>query len=270
MREWISSFVITVIGRMSLRLDRRNGSMGRILKAFPFAKERLIIASGSRRLAAVYVSAGEDTPAVLICHGIGELVEYWAEVQGLLKGMGVSSLVFNYSGYGESTGTVSTAHCEEDAVAAYTELVERGHPSIVLLGFSLGTGVGCAIAPRVKVSGLVLCEGFSTLREAGLARGLPRWLTQMVPDEWATVDRVGSLEMPVLVVHGDQDELFPVSMAKRVVEACGSRGELILIKGMSHNTPIFAPTPAYWKPIAEWVKRRSAGVRAEGLSLTGD
>ena len=90
-----------------------------MLSAFSFDQERLIIPSGERRLSAVYVSAGEDTPAVLICHGIGELVEYWGKVQGLLRDMGVSSLVFNYSGFGTSSGTVSAAHCEEDAIAAY-------------------------------------------------------------------------------------------------------------------------------------------------------
>ena len=72
--------------------------------------------------------------------------------------------------------------------------------------------------------------------------GFPRWLTRMVPDVWDTVHRVGELEMPVLVVHSDVDDLFPLSMAERVVEACGPRGQLIVINGLSHNAPIFAPT----------------------------
>ena len=235
-----------------------------------FANERLVIASGKRRLSAVYVSAGEDTPAVLICHGIGELVEYWGKVQGLLKGMGVSSLVFNYSGYGTSTGHLSTAHCEEDAAAACRELAARGHRSIVLLGFSLGTGVGGAVASRVAIDGLVLCEGFSSLREAAIAMGFPRWITRVVPDAWDTVHRVSALEIPVLVVHSDVDGLFPLSMAQRVAEACGSRGTLVVIEGVSHNAPIFAPTEDYWRPIAEWVKERSSEVSARTLPARGD
>ena len=55
--------------------------MEQMLSAFSLDQERLIIPSGARRLSAVYVSAGEDTPAVLICHGIGELVEYWGKVR---------------------------------------------------------------------------------------------------------------------------------------------------------------------------------------------
>jgi hypothetical protein len=264
MRRAVLSFLLTVTSRLLLRTDRLSGRMGRVLREFSLGngldKERLVIPSGGRRLSAVYVSAGENTPAVLICHGIGELVEYWGKMQCLLKEMGVSSLVFNYSGYGASTGFVSAAHCEEDAVAAYGELVDRGHESIVLLGFSMGTGVGCAVASRIDVDGLVLCEGFSSLREAGMAMGFPRWLTRVVPDAWDTVRKVCDLRIPVLVVHSDKDELFSEAMARRVSEACGARGTLIVIEGLSHNAPIFEPTEEYWRPVMEWVKERSADV----------
>lgn len=270
MRQRFLSFLLTVTSRSLLRSDQLSGRMKQVLSDYPFGGERLVIASGRRRLSAVYVSAGDDTPAVLICHGIGELVEYWGKVQFLLKEMGVSSLVFNYSGYGASSGTLSTAHCEEDAAAAYRELASRGHPSIVLLGFSLGTGVGCAVASRIEVDGLVLCEGFSTLREAGAAMGFPRWVTRVVPDAWDTVRRVCELEMPVLVVHSDVDGLFPLSMAKRVADACGERGTLIVIHGLSHNTPIFTPTEDYWQPIVDWIRQQSSDVLPRRLPVAGD
>jgi uncharacterized protein len=263
MRQGLLSVLLTVISRLILRDDRLSGRMGRMLERFSFSKERLVISSGWRRLSAVYVAAGQNAPAVLICHGIGERVEYWSGVQELLKAMGVSSLVFNYSGYGESSGRVSTENCEEDALAAYQELVSRGHRSIVLLGFSLGTGVSCAVASRMDVDGVVLCEGFSSLREAGMAMGFPRWMTRVAPDVWDSVGRVGELRMPVLVVHSDVDGLFPLSMAERVAVACGEHGKLLVIRGVSHNAPIFAPTDEYWQPVAEWVKGRSTKVIVE-------
>jgi alpha-beta hydrolase superfamily lysophospholipase len=270
MREALLTLLLNVTSRLLLRSDRMNGIMEQMLNAFTFANERLVIPSGKRRLSAVYVSAGEETPAVLICHGIGELVEYWGRVQGLLQGMGVSSLVFNYSGYGTSTGHLCTAHCEDDAIAACKELAGRGHRSIVLLGFSLGSGVSAAVASRVDIDGLVMCEGFSTLREGAIAMGFPRWVTRVVPDAWDTVHRVSALEMPVLVVHSDVDGLFPLSMAERVAEACGPRGRLIVINGVSHNAPIFAPTEDYWQPIADWVKQRSSEVPAGRLPVASD
>ena len=178
--------------------------------------------------------------------------------------MGVSSLVFNYSGYGESSGSISSSHCEQDAIVAFAELLPRGHRTIFLLGFSLGSGVVCAVAAHLNADGVILCESFSTLREAGSAIGFPGWMTQVIPDVWKNVDRVSELKLPVLVMHSDGDRLFPVSTAKRVVAGCGARGELILISGLSHNAPIFAPSKAYWQPVAEWVKRQHSEVAAAG------
>jgi pimeloyl-ACP methyl ester carboxylesterase len=261
--------ILTVISREIFRRDRRNGKMKRILDAFSFAEQKLVLESGGRRLSAVYVSAGNDAPAVLICHGIGEVVEYWGRVQQAFQEMGVSSLVFNYSGYGASTGVVSAAHCEEDVIAAYRALVDRGHRAIVLLGFSLGTGISCAAASRIEVDGLILCEGFTTFREAAMSIGCPQWLTRTVPDVWDTVVRVCNLSVPVLVVHSDADELFPMTMAEHIAEACGSRGELIVVNGLVHDAPIYTATPIYWQPIADWVKRRSVEVgKEESLSTS--
>jgi pimeloyl-ACP methyl ester carboxylesterase len=229
--------------------------MGEILGAFSCDSSRLVISSGGRELSAVYVQAEGNAPTFLICHGIGERVEYWGGVQRLLQRLGISSLVFNYSGYGASSGNVSAAHCEEDAMAAYRELVGRGCQSIFLVGFSLGSRVVSAVASKLKVEGVILCEGYSTLREAAGAIGLPQWIACIVPNVWETVDRVRELEVPVLVMHSDEDRMFPLTMAKRVAEACGRRGELIVVHGLSHDSPIFAPTESYWGPVADWAKR---------------
>jgi alpha-beta hydrolase superfamily lysophospholipase len=262
-RDEVLSLFLTFASRTLLRRDRENGTMSEVERAFAFEDQRLVIKSGERDLSAVYVSAQTDGPALLICHGIGECVEYWGGVQELLAEMGVASLVFDYSGYGKSSGDVSTAHCEEDAMAAYRELVERGHQSIFLLGFSLGSGVAGAVADRLSVNGVILCEGFSSLRDAGMALGSPEWLTCIIPDSWRTVQHVCDLKLPVLVVHSDQDELFPISMAQRVADACKERGELLVIEGLRHNEPLFRPVERYWGPIAEWAKElKRAAVEA--------
>jgi hypothetical protein len=267
MRDQILSFALDVVGRVFLRRDRLNGSMKRLVDAFAFDRERLIIRSGGRELSAVYVRAGDDAPVFLICHGIGEQVEYWSGVQELLKGMDVSSLVFNYSGYGASSGRVSVAHCEEDAIAAYRELKSRGHRSIFLMGFSLGTGVVLAVAPQLKIDGVILCQGYSTLREAALAMGFRRWMTHAMPDAWHNLRQLNKTTAPVLVVHSDGDQLFPVAMAKRVHEACGESGELIIVSGFAHDGPVYFPTEAYWRPVVEWAERISSKSAAEELPV---
>jgi hypothetical protein len=268
-RQRILSAALHGINRIFYRRDLLDGTMKRLLDAFAWDAERLVIRSGGRELSAVYVLAGTGAPAFLICHGIGERVEYWSGVQQMLKTMGISSLVFNYSGYGASSGKVSVAHCEEDAVAAYGKLAGRGHcGSIFLLGFSMGSGVVLAVAPQLDVDGVILCEGYATLREAAVAIGFPRWSTCMMPDVWQNINQVAKLQAPVLVVHSDEDRLFPLTMAERVCKACGENGELIMVPGLSHDAPVYAPTKAYWQPVVEWAKRHSRQATIDGSSVS--
>jgi hypothetical protein len=81
---------------------------------------RHVIHSGKNVLDAVFVTRDANTvkASLLICHGIGETVEHWLGVQQLLAASGVASLVFDYSGFGRSSGFFNAKRCERDAVAA--------------------------------------------------------------------------------------------------------------------------------------------------------
>ena len=219
--------------------------------------EEFFFASGSRRLAGVFVPGEEGGPVVLICHGIGETVGHSSGVQALLKDQGVGSLVFDYSGYATSSGKIRAEHCDEDLVFAYAELRRRVGKSVpvFVLGFSLGSGIAATGIGGLEPppSGLILCEAFSSFREAVCAAGLPRWLARELPNIWNTVERVKSIGLPICVVHSDGDRLFPLEMPRRIVESCGERSELIVVEGLSHSEPYLKPTEVYWGPIVEWV-----------------
>jgi len=264
MRDQLFTLSLAAISRILVFRDRRNGSYDRVCSVPCRDDERLTIQSGGRILDAILVSAGDDAPAVLICHGIGEIVEYWGPTQRLLQVLGITSLVFDYSGYGRSTGLPTTAHCEEDAIAACKELTHRTSSPLFMLGFSLGTGISASVAARLPIDGLILCEGYTSLREAAASVGFAPWIAREVPDTWQTERCVSELSIPVLVMHSDADDLFPVSMAKRVAEACKGHGELMVIPGLSHNEPIFIPTKDYWGPVADWMHKHAQSLRATG------
>jgi alpha-beta hydrolase superfamily lysophospholipase len=195
---------------------------------------------------------------ILLCHGIGETVEHWSAVQALLHELGVGSMVFNYSGYGRSSGVVRAEHCDEDFVAAYAELRRRVGPEtrVFVLGFSLGSGIAASgvreLTPRP--AGLIVCEAYTSFREAVCELGFPRWVALGFPDVWNTVAAAPLAGVPVLVVHSDADRLFPVAMARRIADACGERGELLVVNGWGHAEPYKRPTDKYWGPIAAWVR----------------
>ena len=220
-------------------------------------REEFFFASGRRRLAGVFVPGVDGGPVILICHGIGETVGHWSGVQALLRERGVGSMVFNYSGYGASSGKVRSEHCDEDLVSAYAELRRRVVTSVpvFVLGFSLGSGIAASgvggLEPQPQ--GLILGEAFSSFREAVGAAGCPRWLARELPDVWNTVERVRSIGLPICVVHSDGDRLFPLEMPRKIVASCGELGELIVIAGLSHNEAYLKPTDVYWGPVVEWI-----------------
>ena len=213
------------------------------------------IASGKNTLHAVLARPeGQIGSVLLICHGIGETVGRWHGVQQLLAAHGAASLVFNYSGYGKSSGQISSAQCERDAVAAFTYLqgLMPGMP-VSMLGFSMGSGVAAAAVNEVKARCLVLCAVFTSFRAGARCVGVPAGLAPAVPDIWDTEAALRTCPVPVLIVHGERDGLFPVRMARQLAAACKGNGELILVPDLGHNEPFRRPRIEYWGRIVDWV-----------------
>jgi alpha-beta hydrolase superfamily lysophospholipase len=258
--------VITSIGRF---LDIRDRVFGWVDSGY-FEHEtgeratRHAIASGASRLDAVFVepAGGKAHTAVLLCHGIGETVKQWYGVQQLLAVNGVASLVFDYSGYGKSRGRAHWNQFERDAMAAFAALehLAQGLP-LSVVGFSLGSGVAVATINQLcagRESGalrLVLCEAFTSFRGAAKAAWFPKPLTKLVPPIWHAQEPLASCGVPVLIVHGEKDTLFPVRMAHDLAGFCAAKAHVVLVPDTAHNQPFRKPHLDYWGPVIDWVSR---------------
>jgi hypothetical protein len=183
-------------------------------------------------------------------------VEQWFGVQQLLAANGVASLVFDYSGYGKSSGRPHWEQFELDAVAAFAALKELA-PSlpISVLGFSLGSGVAIAAIDRLAAHRLILCEAFTSFRHAAVSVGIPRPLARLVPPIWHAQQRLAKCKLLVLIVHGEKDRLFPIAMAHELAGWCEPRAEVVLVPNTIHNQPFRKPHLSYWGPIIEWLIR---------------
>lgn len=254
------ALAITCIRRFFVVCNRVMGRSkpGRRAAVIDERCSRHSIRSAANLLDAVFVEPCSQPAlaAVLLCHGIGETVEQWFGVQKLLAAEGVASLVFDYSGYGRSTGRPDWDQYECDALAAFAALGGLAPQlRLSILGFSLGSGVAAAIFNRLGAGRLILCEAFTSFRHAAAAAGLPKLLTLLVPPIWDAREPLARCEAPVLIVHGERDRLFPVQMAHELAGYCGGRAEVILVPDSAHNQPFRRPDIAYWGPIAEWLSR---------------
>ena len=227
--------------------------------------QQLSIVSGDRRLDATLVRAAADSsPALLIFHGTAEAVSFWADTQALLYRQGITSMVFDYSGFGRSTGRPTAAHLEEDADSAYAEFVRRvgQRTRHYILGYSLGSGVVLDAVPRFTPapSGVVFMASYSSARDGAVAFGLiPKWATFLLPDMWNNVRDTRNLRQPLLVVQSDGDQLFPVRMAKAVYDAATVRKQMVVLHGYRHEDGHQRPTDEYWEPVVRFMKSARSG-----------
>jgi alpha-beta hydrolase superfamily lysophospholipase len=232
----------------------------------PLIGEGFVLASGTRSLAAWQVSADQPRGALLLCHGIGDQKEYWRSAQQYLQAQRITSVIFHYSGYAGSEGTTTPGNLEADVRAAYTWLRDRTPPDlpVFVLGFSMGTGVLAEVAPTLQPppAGVILCQAYTGFRQAAARVVWPLTpLARLMPDIWRTSSNVRLLRLPLLIVHGVSDPLFPVSMAEELhhsAVAAGVDARLALIPGCSHNSVYRNVPPAYWAAILTFLHEQGA------------
>ncbi|SDC76259.1 hypothetical protein SAMN05216345_103602 [Cupriavidus sp. YR651] len=218
-------------------------------------------ASGDRELHACFVAAPDPhAPALAVFHGDQECLSDWAPVQAMLHAAGITSFVFDYSGYGASTGRPSVRNLQQDALAAYTQFVAatpdacRHH----VMGFSLGSGILLDIAGRLQPppDGAIIGAGFRSARAAAVATGrVPRWLAWMLPDPWNNAARIRKLSLPVLLIHSRADATIPFSHGEHLARMARGPSRLEIFEDLPHNAAIDPPhIPAFWAPVIAYLR----------------
>ena len=220
------------------------------------------IRSGSRELQAWWVKASptnDSKKAVLIFHGNNESISEWIPVQQLLCQHGISSIVFDYSGFGNSSGKATIQTLREDVIAAWNFFHEKVDNNVdkYLLGLSLGTGflLEASSSLTSKIRGIILIAVYSSARDYVLLKKiLPSSLAFLFPNVYNNVQRIRSVQIPLLIVHSKSDEVFSSVMAQRVYAAANEPKSLVLLDGLKHNDTLEGKAADYFAPVIEFLK----------------
>jgi fermentation-respiration switch protein FrsA (DUF1100 family) len=165
-------------------------------------------------------------------------------------------LLFDYRGYGRSSGRPSEAGTYRDARAALTCLLEQpgvdpGH--VFYLGESLGGAVALDLALERPPAGLVLLSAFAGVRELGRLH-YPFVPPALVPDAYPTLRRIHELHAPLLVLHGDRDDIVPLSQGRALFEAAARPKRMHVFPGLGHNDLVPLAGVEFAQEIASWVR----------------
>jgi fermentation-respiration switch protein FrsA (DUF1100 family) len=208
----------------------------------PGGRDVVLDTEDGKRLGAWYLPAAGDQrgPAVIVFNGNGGDRSGRALLALGLSRLDMSVLMFDYRGYGGNPGTPSEKGLAADARAAQAWLAKQpavDPDRIVYFGESLGAAVAIGLATERPTAALVLRSPFTSL--ADVAKVHYPWLPvgRLLIDRYPSIDRIGSLSTPVMVIAGDRDDIVPESLSKKLYDAAGDPKRYLLVPGTGHNDP---------------------------------
>lgn len=189
---------------------------------------------------------------LLFCHGNGGNISHRLESLRLFHALGLSVLVFDYSGYGLSKGTPSEKATRADARAAWDWLMKEAEiapRSVVLFGRSLGGAVAAGLAGElalegVEPAGIILESTFTSVPDMGAY--LYPWLPvrPLVKDRYNAADELAGLRLPALFGHSPDDDVVPYALGRSLYETYPGPKTFLPMRG-GHNSGYLDMGKAY-------------------------
>ena len=183
--------------------------------------------------------AGPETQTWLWFHGNGGNVgTRVGQLERARRLLGVHQFIFDYRGYGRSQGKPSELGTYIDARAALGYLERRPDVNpgrIVYFGHSLGAAIAVELAVSHPPAGMALLAPFSSIRDmAKVTLPLPMagWI---VRGHYDSVSRIAQIRTPLLVLHGELDEIIPHSQGLKLYNAANPPKRFVTLPAASHN-----------------------------------
>lgn len=203
----------------------------------------------------------KESSSILYFHGNGEVVSDYSWTAPLYNREGINLFVADYRGYGSSTGFPTFSDMIKDAHMVFDSfrqlLYSEGYSgNQYVMGRSLGSHSAVEIASHYQdqIQGLILESGF-----AGISRLVERLshvedYSRLKDIETAHLEKIRSISLPVLIIHGDYDELVPPIHATHFYDTVGAKDKrLVTIQGAGHNDIMMLGMEQYFSAIREFI-----------------
>lgn len=205
--------------------------------------------SDGETLVAWHIAPAARMPLILYFHGNGGGLELRNERFQALTRTGYGLLAIEYRGYGGSSGSPSEEGLHRDAEAGYETALALGvlPKNIIVMGESLGTGVVVPLAARHEVGAVVLDSPFSSIVDVAAAHFWMFPVRFLMRDQFRSDQEIGKVLAPLLIVHGDRDDVTPVRFAEKLYARANEPKRFIRVAGAGHLALGFAlPETLRW------------------------
>lgn len=202
----------------------------------------------------------EGNPWIIYFHGNGEVVSDYDGIAPLYTNRGLNLLVADYRGYGASDGNPTFTDMVKDAGAifdyAYDRVPGDGQKSDwYVMGRSLGSISALELAANYseRLKGVIIESGFISVAN------LIRHLDLPSPGDLSALEKeyrrlTGTIKLPALIIHGEQDRLVPLRQGQELFEALGTeQKKMFPIPRADHNDIMFIDSNKYMEAITNFV-----------------
>jgi fermentation-respiration switch protein FrsA (DUF1100 family) len=197
------------------------------------------------RIHAWFVECPGSRLVTLFFHGnAGNVTHRYPHFQEIAAA-GSSLLMIDYRGYGKSAGAPSEAGLYKDADAAFDWLLANHYTpaQIVIHGESLGSAVAVDLASRRACAGLVLEAPFTSAGE--VAGTILPVVGPLVMRDFDSRSKIGRVHAPLLLIHGDRDEVIPYRLGQALFAAAPEPKTFWTVPGSGHNDILETAGPLY-------------------------
>jgi len=198
-----------------------------------------------------YLPGRAGMPLVLFCEGNAGNISYRLDTLVTLHALGLPVFIFDYRGFGTSSGrALDEEDLLEDARSALDLLIARGWSTsgMIFYGQSLGAAIALNLALERPPAGVVLECTFTSMRE--IAWHMSPWTYALfgwwsLDSSFDTLQRIGRLQRPLLMLHGEDDRIAPLPMAERIFAKASQPKTLVIIPGAGHSNCGSVDAPLY-------------------------
>jgi uncharacterized protein len=202
-----------------------------------------------------WLISGQTPVTLLYSHGnAGNIGDRVRIARLFVDQLGVGVFMYDYRGYGRSKGAPSETGLVSDAIGARAALVREGVAAehVVYFGRSLGAAVTVDLALAHPPRGVVLESPFASVR--AMANGVLPGAGYLFRTRWDSREKIGGLRAPLLLIHGERDEVVPFAHGQAVFAAAPEPKTFVALREGRHYE-LEATWSEYW---AAW--RRFLGL----------
>lgn len=192
-------------------------------------------------------------------HGnAGNISHRLENIKLLHEKLKVHIFIFDYRGYGRSEGTLSESGTYLDGEAAVQLLHSKRDvdpKTMVLFGRSLGAAIAAEMATRQDHLALILETPFASIRAMARAAFPLLPIGPLLRTRYDVLEKVKRIRVPLLVLHGDQDEIVPYAQGRQVFDAAPEPKQFFTIRGAHHNDTYVVGGENYFSALKNFIDR---------------